>query len=79
VEDRTPIKEYCPTCIVKKSSETKHCQICDICVEGFDHHCSWLNNCIGKRNMYLFWIFLNIVSGNIFFNIAIGIECNCLI
>ena len=75
VENRIQIKEYCPTCVVKKASGTKHCLICDICVENFDHHCSWLNNCIGKRNLYIFWIFLVIVTINLMFNLAISIEC----
>ena len=29
---------------------SKHCRKCDKCVQEFDHHCIWLNNCIGKAN-----------------------------
>lgn len=36
---------------------SKHCRACDKCVTGFDHHCVWLNCCIGERN-YLQFIFL---------------------
>lgn len=35
---------------IDRSVTAKHCSVCDKCVEGFDHHCIWLNTCIGSRN-----------------------------
>ena len=50
-------KNYCFKCHVIKTENLKHCAICNICCEEFDHHCFWLNKCIGKNN-YILFIFL---------------------
>ncbi|XP_042460243.1 probable protein S-acyltransferase 22 [Zingiber officinale] len=37
---------------------SKHCRVCDKCVDGFDHHCRWINNCIGRKNYKRFFILM---------------------
>ena len=51
---------YCDKCEIwyKPSSTTIHCEICDICIEGYTHHCIWAGHCIGGNNKKDFYIFL---------------------
>ncbi|OMJ66438.1 hypothetical protein SteCoe_36706 [Stentor coeruleus] len=34
---------------------TKHCLRCNRCTIQFDHHCKFVNNCVGKNNYTLFF------------------------
>ncbi|KAF3633009.1 putative protein S-acyltransferase 17 [Capsicum chinense] len=63
-------EKECPTCKIPKLSRSKHCRICDRCVARFDHHCGWMNNCIGEKNTryfmaFLLWHFLLCLYGTV--------------
>ena len=52
------ISRDCQPCGQKQSLRTRHCKECEKCVYTFDHHCPWLNNCIGEKNKLFFMVFL---------------------
>lgn len=50
---------YCEPCGVtfheKKDKRVYHCEICNLCVENYDHHCFVFGNCISKSNLRYFY------------------------
>ncbi|CAK82912.1 unnamed protein product (macronuclear) [Paramecium tetraurelia] len=51
-------QDICPICNVVKLPRSKHCDICQRCVLIYDHHCPWINNCVGAENHLIFISFL---------------------
>lgn len=54
--------DNCKKCSLPRPPRTHHCSICKVCVLKMDHHCPWINNCVGKRNYRFFVGFLFTVT-----------------
>ncbi|XP_060934991.1 palmitoyltransferase ZDHHC12-B [Limanda limanda] len=48
----------CGHCLLQQPMRSKHCQTCQHCVRRYDHHCPWIENCVGERNHRWFVLYL---------------------
>ena len=59
---------------INTDETTIHCRKCQICIEGYDHHCDCMNICIGKNNLKSFYILILISFILIVYSILITLS-----
>jgi len=48
----------CARCESYRPPRAHHCRVCQRCIRRMDHHCPWINNCVGEWNQKYFLQFL---------------------
>ncbi|CAI9773006.1 unnamed protein product [Fraxinus pennsylvanica] len=48
----------CDKCSTHRPPRAHHCRVCRRCVLKMDHHCIWINNCVGHRNYKSFLVLI---------------------
>ena len=73
LHDINPV-DLCPECKVIRTARSRHCAICNCCVERYDHHCPWVNNCVGIYNHNSFLMFLASIWIKILYHMGIAVN-----
>ena len=69
LEDNKDVTKYCPKTFILKEDNSRYCLICEKYIQGFNHHCYWVANCIGQLNFNKFMLFVVICIINIGYNL----------
>lgn len=66
--ERGEVRKVCLTCRLIKPMRAHHCAACMHCIDRFDHHCIWVDTCIGIGNQRSFFFFLSFLSLSILYS-----------
>lgn len=73
--DTFEASSLCPDCGVIRTPRCRHCALCKGCVDRYDHHCPWVNNCIGKGNFAYFYSFVLFQSLYLISVVVLSVYC----
>ncbi|KAG7273334.1 hypothetical protein CRUP_030232 [Coryphaenoides rupestris] len=76
-EEESVRKNWCPTCRLARPPRAGHCRICGMCVERLDHHCVWINSCVGQGNHRSFLLTLLLFLSTSLYGIALVLRSVC--
>jgi hypothetical protein len=56
-----------------RPARSRHCHYCNCCVMKFDHHCLWINNCVGALNIGKFYLFIFFIWLSLGLSLALSV------
>merc|ERR1719498_953080 len=63
--EKGDFKQVCVVCRARRQMRSHHCKECGRCVERLDHHCPWIDNCVGLGNQRSFFCFICVLFATI--------------
>ncbi|XP_063161745.1 palmitoyltransferase ZDHHC23 isoform X2 [Candoia aspera] len=71
------IEDWCTKCQLVRPARAGHCRICGRCVKRLDHHCVWINNCVGEQNHQAFVLALFLFLLTSVYGISLTLDTIC--
>ncbi len=73
--------KQCTECQWQRPARARHCDVCGRCVARHDHHCVWINNCVGQGNTvhFLLFLFVNIVVCAYGMRVSMVVQRGCTV
>eukprot|EP00931_Biecheleriopsis_adriatica_P103093 TRINITY_DN7797_c0_g1_i1.p1 TRINITY_DN7797_c0_g1~~TRINITY_DN7797_c0_g1_i1.p1 ORF type:complete len:749 (+),score=114.64 TRINITY_DN7797_c0_g1_i1:56-2248(+) len=63
--EKGDFKQVCVVCRARRKMRSHHCKECGRCVDRLDHHCPWIDNCVGLGNQRAFYFFIVLLFATI--------------
>ncbi|XP_057179270.1 palmitoyltransferase ZDHHC23-B isoform X2 [Triplophysa rosa] len=70
-------RNWCSVCKVVRPSRAGHCRICGVCILRLDHHCVWINSCVGQANHISFLLTLVLFVLTSLYGISLVLRSVC--
>ncbi|GAB1300288.1 Palmitoyltransferase ZDHHC23 [Apodemus speciosus] len=70
-------EDWCAKCQLVRPARAWHCRICGICVRRMDHHCVWINSCVGESNHQAFILALSVFLLTSVYGISLTLSTIC--
>ncbi|CAM9767520.1 unnamed protein product [Ectocarpus fasciculatus] len=48
----------CGRCQIERPPGAVHCTLCGVCVQKLDHHCPFMGQCVGRKTLVPFYLFV---------------------
>ncbi|XP_066293424.1 palmitoyltransferase ZDHHC23-like isoform X1 [Branchiostoma lanceolatum] len=79
VEDKKVVDRllWCHLCKMPRPPRAGHCMICKRCVLRLDHHCIWIDHCVGKNNHRSFLLTLVLFMSSAGYGVWLSLNSTC--
>ncbi|CAE7376426.1 akr1, partial [Symbiodinium pilosum] len=65
--EKGEFKHVCIVCRARRAMRSHHCKEIGRCVDKMDHHCPWIDNCVGLGNQRSFYMFVLVLFTTILY------------